>query len=181
MHEVEGKTDGSSPTERVIAHQTRFHQRDIYVFWLRVRSNHKYMVSQSLLFSNASVNLHRAYLMMLAYKTQRLHLLNHSLFWKWLIVPKDWFKLKQKREGAREIQWTYLHYVCFSQCIYSETFVPAKSQAVPGALHKALSLHSFIPMFKLPEVSFKNLIHLLYIYTYIYCSVGIAPRLVGLL
>lgn len=69
MHEVEGKTDGSSQTEKVIAYQICFHQRDIYVFWQRIRSNHKYTISQSMLFNDASVNLHRAYLMMLVYKT----------------------------------------------------------------------------------------------------------------
>lgn len=142
MHEVEGKTDGSSQTEKVIAYQICFHQRDIYVFWQRIRSNHKYTISQSMLFNDASVNLHRAYLMMLVYKTWRLYLLNHFLFWQWLIVLKGWFKLKQKQEGTREILWTYLHYFCFSQCIFSETIVSAKLQTVLKALHKTLSLCS---------------------------------------
>lgn len=100
MHKEEGKTDGSPWTQKVTAHQTHFHQRDIYVFWLRARSSYEYTISQSLLFDETSVNLHRVYLIVLVYNARRLCILNHYLFWRWIIFPKVWFKLKQKEENA---------------------------------------------------------------------------------
>lgn len=74
--------------------------RETFMFSGWARSSYGYTISQSLLFDETSVNLHRVYLIMLVYNAWRLYVLNHYLFWRWIIFPKVWFKLKQKEENA---------------------------------------------------------------------------------